>query len=442
LIGGLFYFYAMKKSVEELYEIYLRKPKITKDSRQVTKGCIYFSLSGENFDGNRFAKEALDQGAAYAVIDNPEYDKGEAYLLVEDALESLQELARYHRRKLDIPVIGITGSNGKTTTKELIHAVLKSHYSTFATVGNYNNHIGVPLSILSITEEHEIAVIEMGANHQGEIDFLSHISMPNYGMITNIGKAHLEGFGGIEGVKKGKSELYRYLQKVDGLVFLNADDPVLEELASKNKVISYGTSDTAKCKAVLDQAQPQLKGSWEYDDKQASIDAQIYGSYNFYNMLAAICIGNYFEVPAKKIAKAVNNYQSENNRSEIKKLKDHTIYLDAYNANPSSMKLAIDNFDQLAVDQSKKILILGDMFELGESSNEEHQMIIEHCNKKQFAKVLFVGKLFTEAASEGDAATVASTEAARKWYAEQKKEGTHILIKGSRGMALEKILSE
>jgi UDP-N-acetylmuramoyl-tripeptide--D-alanyl-D-alanine ligase len=431
----------MKKTLEQIYQIYLNHPIISKDSRQIAKGCIYFSLSGENFDGNRFAKEALNKGAAYAVIDDPKYDENERYLLVDNALECLQELARHHRRKLDIPIVGITGSNGKTTTKELIHTVLATHYHTFATVGNYNNHIGVPLSILSINKEHEIAVIEMGANAQGEIDFLSHISMPNYGMITNIGKAHLEGFGGIEGVKKGKSELYRFLQKTDGLVFLNGDDDVLDELAAKNRVIRYGTSTNAKCKAVLDQAQPKLKGSWQYEDKHGTIDAKIYGAYNFYNMLAAICIGNYFDVPSTKIEQAINNYESDNNRSEIRKLADHTVYMDAYNANPSSMKLAIDHFDQMAQNPTSKILILGDMFELGEDSDIEHQAIIDLCRSKAFGKLLFVGTHFSKAAKGKGVESVESTEEAKKWYREQQKEGTHILIKGSRGMALEKILS-
>ncbi|MAY82867.1 MAG: UDP-N-acetylmuramoyl-tripeptide--D-alanyl-D-alanine ligase [Flavobacteriales bacterium] len=431
-----------KKSIQEIYEIYLSHPKITKDSRQISEGCIYFSLSGENFDGNKFAEDAIKKGAAFAVVDKEEYCKGDRYLLVEDSLECLQELARHHRRKLNIPIIGITGSNGKTTTKELIHAVLASHYKTFATAGNYNNHIGVPLSILSINKEHEMAVIEMGANHQGEIDFLSHISMPNYGMITNIGKAHLEGFGGIEGVKKGKSELYRYLEKVDGLVFLNADDPVLEDLAEKNSVLRYGTSAEADCKAELEQAQPILKGSWQFGDFKGTIDAKIYGSYNFYNMLAAICIGNYFKVPAEKIDKAVNSYESENNRSEIRKVGDHTIYLDAYNANPSSMRLAIDNFKQLSVAQEDKILILGDMFELGTDSKIEHMEIIAHCQAQEFGKVLFVGKHFSEVAAKQNALSVETTAEAKNWYKQQKKEGAHILIKGSRGMALEKILAD
>lgn len=430
----------MKKTLEQIYQIYLNHPIISKDSRQISKGCIYFSLSGENFDGNRFAKDALEKGAAFAVIDNPEYDENEQYLLVDNALECLQELARHHRRKLDIPIIGITGSNGKTTTKELIHAVLATHYHTFATVGNFNNHIGVPLSILSITKKHEMAVIEMGANAQGEIDFLSHISLPNYGMITNIGKAHLEGFGGIEGVKKGKSELYRFLRKTDSLVFLNGDDAVLEELAAKNRVLRYGTSTNAKCKAVLDQTQPRLKGSWQYEDRGGKIDAKIYGAYNFYNTLAAICIGNYFEVPSRKIDQAINSYESGNNRSEIREVGNHIVYMDAYNANPSSMKLAIDHFDQMAQNAADKILILGDMFELGEDSQLEHRSIIDQCKSKSFGKMLFVGKHFSKAALGKGVETVVSTEEAKNWYREQKKEGSHILIKGSRGMALEKIL--
>jgi len=432
----------MKKTIEEVYKIYQAHPLISKDSRKIEEGCIYFALSGEHFDGNRFAEEAIQKGASYAIIDKAEFQKDQRYLLVDDALACLQELARHHRKKLKIPVIGITGSNGKTTTKELIHVVLASHFETFSTAGNYNNHIGVPLSILSILPEHEIAVIEMGANAQGEIDFLSHISMPDYGLITNIGKAHLEGFGGIEGVKKGKSELYRFLQKTNGLVFLNGDDPVLEDLASKNRSLRYGTGKGAKCEAALKQAQPNLKGHWQYDGKEGEIDARLYGAYNFYNMLAAICIGNYFNVPPQKIDRAINHYQSKNNRSEVRKVNGHTVYMDAYNANPSSMKLAIDHFDQMDLPKEAKMIILGDMFELGEASQEEHQAMIDHCKSKSFGKMLFAGKHFSEAGAQKEVDTAESTEEAKVWYQQQKKEGTHLLIKGSRGMALEKILDD
>lgn len=433
----------MKKSIEEIYQIYLKHPNISKDSRQIQKDCIYLALSGENFNGNQFAEDALQKGAAYAIVDQKEYCKNDHYLLVDDGLKALQALARYHRKSLNIPIIGITGSNGKTTTKEMISRVLASHYSTFSTAGNYNNHIGVPLSILNIRDDHEMAVIEMGANHQGEIEFLCDIADPNYGMITNIGKAHLEGFGGIEGVKKGKSELYKHLEANAGLIFLNADDPVLIELSQQNKIYTYGTSIDCKCSARLNQAQPYLKGSWLTKDQAGEIDAKIYGSYNFYNMLAAICIGDYFKVPAAKIDQAINSYEANNNRSEIKQMHGSTLYLDAYNANPSSMKVALDNFSDLDVDADKKLAILGDMFEMGEDSLKEHSNFIEYALEKQIGQLVFVGKNFQGAKERlaYDLKVFTTTEEAKAWFVGQKKEGLHILIKGSRGMALEKLLA-
>jgi len=432
----------MKISIEELYQIYLQHPEISKDSRIIGEGCIYFSLSGDNFDGNKFADDALSKGAAYAVIDNEEFDKGDQYLLVEDSLTVLQDLARQHRAHLQIPIVGITGSNGKTTTKELISTVLAQKFNTYSTAGNYNNHIGVPLSILSIRETHEIAVIEMGANHQGEIAFLSGISNPDHGMITNIGKAHLEGFGGIEGVKKGKSELYKHLQANGGLVFVNLDDDTLVELSSNNKIHTYGRSENADCIATLESSHPNIKGSWKYKDRSGKINANIYGAYNFNNMLAAICIGNYFGVDPNKIDKAVNEYESDNNRSEIRRIDDYTVYLDAYNANPSSTKAAIDNFEELDIDPQLKLLILGDMFELGDDSLKEHETIISYARSKKFGELLFVGKNYFNAFEGSEnSSCLESTEEAKEWFKAQNKKAKHILIKGSRGMALEKLLS-
>ncbi len=431
----------MKTRLEDLYDIYLKHPIISKDSREITKDCLYFALSGENFNGNKFASDALSKGAAFAVIDDPEYKQNERCLLVEDSLQTLQDLARLHRSKLSIPVIGITGSNGKTTTKELISQVLSMKFDTHATKGNYNNHIGVPLTILQINPSHEMAVIEMGANHQGEIEFLCSISDPDYGMITNIGKAHLEGFGGIEGVKKGKSELYKHLEKKDGLVFLNFDDETLVELSERNRTHLYGTNEQCDCKASLDQSHPNLIGSWSYQNRIGHINSKIYGSYNFYNMLAAICIGNFFNVKAEDIDQAINNYESSNNRSEIKRFQDHTVYLDAYNANPSSTKVAIDNFELLNVDPELKVLILGDMFELGDDSINEHKSISDYAKNKGFGEILFVGENYSQALKgKEDTKCFKSTEEAIEWYKKLNKKAKHILIKGSRGMALEKLL--
>ena len=428
-------------SLEDLYRIYINNPVISKDTRNISKNCIYFALKGESFDGNRFAKEAIEKGAAYAVIDDPDYQLNDNYLLVDDCLTTLQKLANHHRQKLTIPIIAISGSNGKTTTKELIATALSGRHNTLYTQGNYNNHIGVPLTLLSIDQSHEFAVIEMGANHQKEIDFLCSIADPDYGMLTNIGKAHLEGFGGVEGVIKGKTELYRHLEKKNGTVFINSDDELLMSLKPNCKVITYGTNQQSDCVGSLAKTHPTLKGKWSFNDSHGEIDSRLYGEYNFYNILAAICIGNYFGVKGDDIDQQINSYESDMNRSQMVTYGDHRVYLDAYNANPSSLKLAIENFEKNS--ESGKIVVLGDMFELGEEAEKEHKKIVEQLLKSnKLEKSVLVGdNFYKHSFSNEKFLFFKTTEEARNWFQKEDKTNKAFLLKGSRGMKMESILN-
>ncbi|HEX3386316.1 MAG TPA: UDP-N-acetylmuramoyl-tripeptide--D-alanyl-D-alanine ligase, partial [Mucilaginibacter sp.] len=331
-------------STQELYRLYLQHPVISTDTRKISPDCLFFALKGENFDANTFAEQAIEQGASYSVIDNPAYKKGDQYLLVEDVLLALQDLARHHRRQLMLPVVGLTGTNGKTTTKELINAVLSQQFNTYSTQGNLNNHIGVPLTILSINSDHEAAVIEMGANHQKEIELLCSISQPSHGMITNVGKAHLEGFGGVEGVKKGKGELYDFLAPHPprgGVAFVNCDDPILVNMALSrglDPIIYYGKSDAASLVSgrIIDNS-PLLTLEWtdRRSDRNHAVKTQLTGEYNLPNILAAICIGLYFNIAPHKINAGISGYQPKNNRSQVMKTATNTLICDYYNANPS-----------------------------------------------------------------------------------------------------------
>lgn len=431
--------------IEKLYSIYLQHPFVCTDTREIKPGAIFFALKGGNFNGNQFAEQAINNGCSYAVIDEPGYKKDERYILVDDVLSSLQELAHYHRKQLEIPVIGITGSNGKTTTKELINAVLSKKYKVLATKGNLNNHIGVPLTLLSITKEHEIAIVEMGANHQGEIAMLCTISDPDFGIITNIGKAHLEGFGGLEGVKKGKSELYKYIQKKKGKIFVHADDEVLIELVENNDKITYGTKKLYDIVGSMQSsAGAFISFQWatRYNASNLKnsevISTQLVGIYNYYNLLCAACVGNYFKVEDKLINEALREYLPSNNRSQLHKTKDNTLILDYYNANPSSMSLAIENFVSLAFPE--KMAILGDMLELGEDSMKEHKAILGLLHEKNISKVILVGPLFMEVAKGSDLKTFPTSDAASDYLKEQNIKGHVILIKGSRGIRLEKVV--
>lgn len=422
------------KQIEEIYKAFLKSPGISTDSRNIVQGMLFFALKGENFDGNKFVHKALEKGASLAIIDNKEY-QGKGCLLVEDSLKTLQELARYHRSRLNIPVIGLTGTNGKTTTKELIRQVLSKKYRCHATQGNLNNHIGVPLSILGISDKTEMAIIEMGANHQGEIALLSEIADPSCGLITNIGKAHLDGFGGFEGVIKAKTELYTYLQKHDKMVLVNHDDPLLMELSSSMQTLTYGSSDKAVTQGNIISSIPFLRLQY----KGLQISTQLYGDYNFENIMAAICMGELFEVETHDIAAAIAEYVPNNSRSQLVQRNTNHIYLDAYNANPSSMIASIRNFEKQ--EGQKKVLILGDMLELGESSMDEHQNIIEEVRDK-FNKVILVGPEFMKTDFSGGMICFHDTDSASDWLKENPVVDAHILVKGSRGIALENLLDQ
>lgn len=419
----------------QLYELFKKHPIVCTDSRKIIPNSIFFALKGENFNGNTFAEKAITLGAAYSIVDEKEYATKPNIIYVEDTLIALQQLANHHRNQFSIPIIGITGSNGKTTTKELIYTVLSQKYNTLATTGNLNNHIGVPLTLLNLNKQHEVAIIEMGANHTKEIEFLCEIAAPNFGIITNIGKAHIEGFGSYEGVIKTKSELYSAIKTTKGILFVNKDDELLVDLSNNNNCVYYGkTADF--CNATLLATTPFLKLKW----KAKTINTQLYGNYNFPNILAAICIGTYFKVADDAIIKAIANYTSTNNRSQLVKTGSNLIYLDAYNANPTSMNAAIATFIEQT--NQNKLMVLGDMLELGAISAEEHQLIIE---KAIAAKIntLFVGKNFGALAHKYKNGTVHFFEnnlKAADWIKATNVTNATILIKGSRGIQLEKIV--
>src|SRR5690606_12624783 len=384
---------------ESLYAYYRKHPTISTDTRNILPNSLFFALKGERFNGNQFAKQALENGASYAIVDEPQAGNDERYLYVADALTSLQGLARYHRTQLQIPVIGITGTNGKTTTKELIQAVLAQRFSTYATKGNLNNHIGVPLTILSIPAQTEIAIIEMGANHVGEIAFLCDIAQPTHGLITNVGKAHLEGFGSFEGVKKAKGELYDYLQSHQGQLFVQANNGHLMEMLrakdiDESTVISYGFSKLNTVYGRLITADPYLSIAWNNhkNPEDYEVRTQLTGSYNLENFLVAITVGLHFGMDAKQINQGIAQYAPQNNRSQISKTARNTVIADFYNANASSMSAALDNISALTA--TTKAIILGDMFELGDDSFREHALIVSKAKALGVERLLFVGQEF------------------------------------------------
>ncbi len=432
-------------SIEALYEIFKRHPKIITDSRKVEQGSLFFALKGEKFNGNEFAEQALKAGAAYAVIDESDFKTDDRLLLVDDVLTTLQDLARHHRRQFNIPVIAITGSNGKTTTKELVSNVLASHYPAHFTKGNLNNHIGVPLTLLAMPEKTEVAIIEMGANHPGEIDFLCHIAEPTHGLITNVGKAHLEGFGGFEGVKKTKSELYRFLAERGGMVFINMDEPHLSELAQGNKLkLFYHQSDSPSMantpfEVKLVAEEPFLEVAFLTEKGElVKAASNLIGQYNFNNIMTAIVAGKYFKVPAAKIKATIESYVPSNNRSQLVTAGSNTFILDAYNANPTSMKNALLAFGKMKA--GRKIAILGAMLELGEYSKHEHLEIATLALSCGLEQLILVGKEFRQAAEETDALFFENTADLRAWFKQQNFSDVHFLIKGSRSIGLEKIL--
>lgn len=436
----------MKKisTIEEIYKVFKDcNQKITTDTRKVEAGSIFFALKGDNFDANSFALIAITQGCSFAVVDEPSLYNGTTILLVENVLTALQDLAKHHRKQLSIPIIGITGSNGKTTNKELIHAVLSKKFNTYATFGNLNNHIGVPLTVLKIKSEHQIAIIEMGANHQGEIELLSSICDPDYGLITNIGKAHLEGFGGVEGIRKGKSELYKHIKNKNGKIFINGDDNVLLDLAQEIDKIYYGENETFNLHGKLDSTNEYVAFKWnlkgENLDDRPIVKTHLFGHYNFINFLCAACIGNYFGVEDDLINEALSNYLPEMNRSQVKKTENNTLILDAYNANPTSMLLAINHFVNQPFEN--KCVILGDMFELGDYSYEEHEKIVNELNNYHNIKCVLIGKAFYEFKQKNlGFSFFEQIEEAMDYFKINKLVRNYILIKGSRGIKLEKLV--
>jgi UDP-N-acetylmuramoyl-tripeptide--D-alanyl-D-alanine ligase len=422
--------------IEQLYELFLQFPSVQTDTRKIKKGDLFFALKGPNFNGNLFAEESIKKGAAYAIVDEPLNIISDQLIQTKDVLTTLQALAKFHRQQFKIPFIAITGSNGKTTTKELVSTVLSSSFNTYTTQGNLNNHIGVPLTILSIQPDAEIAVIEMGANHQKEIEGYCAYTLPTHGIITNCGKAHLEGFGGIEGVKKGKGELYNFLRETNGIAFVYNDFDYLKSMSiGIPNIIEYGTeSGEVVGNATLTEPFLEVVMNKPF---QKNIKTQLVGDYNLPNVLCAVAIGNYFNISSNKIKTAIENYTPSNSRSQMLNLGSNKIILDAYNANPTSTKAAIENFAKIQA--TEKIIMLGGMMELGEDSISEHETIINLIQKYQWSKVVLVG---------GDYKNIQqpylffnNSAEAKVWFEEQHFQDAHVLIKGSRSMQMEKIIS-
>ena len=423
-------------SIIDLYDLFIHNPQITTDSRNCPKGSIFFALKGDKFDGNQYAGKALASGCVYAVIDNPDYYIGERTILVDNVLKTLQQLAHHHRKVLGLPIIGITGTNGKTTTKELLAAVLSTKFNLLYTEGNFNNHIGVPLTLLRLTHDHEMAVIEMGASHPGDIKELVDIVHPNYGIITNVGRAHLEGFSSFEGVIRTKGELYDYIRRSKGKIFIKKENEYLQSIAKGIEQITYGNGDDAFASGQVVSCDPFLVFNWKQQGKLHTVETHMIGSYNLDNVLAAVAVGRFFKIPAERISRAIAAYEPTNNRSQFKKTDNNELIIDAYNANPSSMKVALDNFITMPV--QPKAIILGDMRELGPTSDELHAEVVEQIKKGQFDKVFLCGEHFSKVGKEFS--PFATTEAMVEELRKQPLKGYHILIKGSHSMGLEKLV--
>lgn len=429
------YFVTENMEIAELYKCFMECGKVTTDSRNCPEGSMFIALKGETFNGNAFAAQALEQGCRYAVIDESEY-AGEGTILVDNCLQALQQLANYHRRQLKTPVIGITGTNGKTTTKELISTVLSRKFNTLYTEGNFNNHIGVPLTLLRLTKEHEMAVVEMGANHPGEIKTLVHIAEPDYGIITNVGKAHLQGFGSFEGVIRTKGELYDFLRAKGGAtIFIQNENPYLNGIAEGLTCVRYGQTAGLYVSGELISCSPFLSFRWTAEGVSHEVNTHLIGSYNLDNMLAAAAIGRYFGVSDDDISSALASYLPHNNRSQLKETADNKLIVDAYNANPTSMMAALKNFRQ--IEAPHKMVILGDMKELGEASREEHQKVVDYLKECGFDRVVLVGPKF--AAATHSYQTFQHVDEVLADIRIHKPQGYYILIKGSNSMKLSQL---
>jgi UDP-N-acetylmuramoyl-tripeptide--D-alanyl-D-alanine ligase len=435
--------------IRSLYQIFEKHPIVNTDSRKDGQNGIFFAIKGDNFDGNNFAVDALKTNA-YAVVDNPDVAVDDRYILVDNVLNTLQDLAQHHRDHFDIPIIAITGTNGKTTTKELIAAVLSKKYNVYCTKGNLNNHIGVPLSLLELTKESEIAVIEMGASALGDIAFLCSLAKPNYGIITNIGKAHLETFLSFENIQRTKGELYQYLYARNGVAFVNYDNEMLEDLKPPKKTVHYGTTKFTHCQGVVlnnpffvefawvsvgDMLFDQKEIDWKNTDR--IIKTNLVGAYNFENALAAVCVGDYFEVDDIDIRAALEEYAPKNNRSQFLKTEKNELIVDCYNANPSSMKLAISNFSKM--EDRNKVLILGEMLELGKYAQREHDVLAQMVEEQGFTEVYFIGASFADISLK-NAKVFPSLQDFLDYLKSNPISNKTILIKGSRGVKLENVI--
>nr|WP_224531168.1 UDP-N-acetylmuramoyl-tripeptide--D-alanyl-D-alanine ligase [Winogradskyella alexanderae] len=419
----------------ELYNKFKGCINVSTDTRKLKNGSMYFALKGDNFNGNNFVEDAFNKGAKYCVVDEPSAVVNKNCILVNDALKTLQELAKFHRAKIKYPIIGLTGSNGKTTTKELIYSVLSASFKVKATSGNLNNHIGVPLTLLEFQDDLDFGIVEMGANHQKEIEFLSSISQPDYGLITNFGKAHLEGFGGVEGVIKGKSELYDYIRANQKTAIINTDDEKqINQIGNYKNIITFGSKNDNNCQIEFLNADPFVTVMFN----TLKIQSQLIGAYNFGNIAVAIAIGNHFNVPKEAIKKGIEDYQPKNNRSEIIEKNSTKIILDAYNANPSSMLGALKNLKQLSA--KNKMLFLGDMFELGEEAHAEHQSIVDFAETNFEKNVYLIGENFYNCGTKSSTKKFKTFDDIKSILGSIMLDNSTILIKGSRGMALERIL--
>ena len=427
--------------ITTIYEIFRQCTEVTTDTRDCPKDSLFFSLKGANFNGNQYAQKAIESGCKYAIVDEKEYATSPNIILVKDSLKTLQELANYHRSKFRLPIIAITGTNGKTTTKELLTLVLSQEYNVLSTQGNLNNHIGVPLTLLRINKDHEIAIIEMGANHVGEIKLLTDIVEPNFGLITNVGHAHLEGFGSFENVIKAKGELFDYFKESDGKVFVDFDNEHLQKMCDGLTALFYGRHDQSHNKDMFVSGKiiankPYLEFEWQFMSNTHTVNTHIIGEYNLPNALAAITVGEYFGIRSSLINKAIEEYTPTNNRSQLKETDKNMLIIDAYNANPTSMHAALENFEQM--DVNHKVLILGDMRELGHDTDMEHQRIVDFVTKHRFPEAYFVGENFSRV--ETDYPKFKTLEELKEYLNKNPLKDNYILIKGSRGLQLEKCI--